>query len=187
LLKEYLSKYGKELKPIKHAKVPVHIRCAHCNAPAQYLYYNNGLLKSQVLCKVCGDVSQTDPKFRKSEKTKFFCPYCGNALFRWKRKREVTIHKCCNDNCSYRINAIAKLNPLEKALRNKTNSHFKLCYQYREYHFTQADITLSVPAKPQVDISKIHNSQNVLGLILAFYITTLLNFNYFSKMFLCNL
>lgn len=124
-----------------------------------------------MLCKVCSEVSQADPKFRKSEKTKFFCPYCGNALFRWKRRHEVTIHKCCNDNCSYRVNALAKLNPLEKALRDKTNSHFKLCYQYREYHFAPAEITCPGPAKPLVDISKIHNSQNVLGLILAFYIS----------------
>jgi len=171
LLKDYLAEHNKELKPVKHTKIPAHIRCAHCNAPAQYLYYNNGLLKSQVLCKVCSEVSQADPKFRKSEKAKFFCPYCGNALFRWKRKRELTIHKCCNDNCSYRLNAVAKLNPLEKTLRDKANSHFKLCYQYREYHFTETELTHSSPAKPLVDISKIHNSQNVLGLILAFYIS----------------
>lgn len=92
-------------------------------------------------------------------------------MFRWKRKREVTIHKCCNDNCAYRVNALSKLNPLEKALKELRNSHFKLCYQYREYHFKQAQLIHSKPAKPLVDLSKIHNSQNVLGLILAFYIS----------------
>jgi putative transposase len=151
--------------------VPVHIHCSCCGAPAQYLYYNNGLLKSQVRCKVCSEVSQSDPKFKRSQKAKFFCPYCGNALFFWKRRKEVTIHKCCNDNCSCRLDAIAKLNPLEKTLQKLHGSHFKLCYQYREYHFTQTELTHSSPDKPLVDISKIHNSQNVLGLILAFYIS----------------
>lgn len=151
--------------------MPAHIHCAYCNAPAQYLYYNNGLLKSQVLCKVCGEVSQANPKGRKSQKAKFFCPYCGNALFYWKHRTEITIHKCCNDNCPCRVNALSKLNPLEKASQKLHGSHFKLCYQYREYHFTASELTHSSPAKPLVDISKIHNSQNVLGLILAFYIS----------------
>lgn len=171
MLEDYLTKHGKELKPVRRLKVPDYIRCAHCNAPHQYIYYNDGLLKSQVRCKVCGDFSQAEYRFKRAEKAKYFCPYCGNALFRWKRKRDVTIHKCCNDNCAYRVNAISKLNPLEKALKKLHGSHFKLCYQYREYHFKPNELVHSSPAKPLVDISKIYNSQNVLGLILAFYIS----------------
>lgn len=60
---------------------------------------------------------------------------------------------------------------MEKALQKIKSSQFKLCYQYREYHFTQAELTPTGPAKPLVDISKIYNSQNVLGLILSFYIS----------------
>lgn len=60
---------------------------------------------------------------------------------------------------------------MEKALLKIKSSQFKLCYQYREYHFTTNELTHSSPAKPLVDISKIHNSQNILGLILAFYIS----------------
>lgn len=122
-------------------------------------------------CRVCANVSQSDPKFKKSEKAKFFCPYCGCALFRWKRKPDVTIHKCCNDNCAYRVNALSKLNPAEKTLCKLANAHFKLCYHYREYHFKQSELVHSSPAKPLINISKIHNSQNVLGLILSFYIS----------------
>jgi len=151
--------------------VPKHIHCAHCNAPAKYLYYNNGRLKSQVRCKVCSDVSQINPEFKRAQKAKFFCPYCGHALFFWKHRQEVTIHKCCNDNCSCRLDAIAKLNPLEKALQKLHGSHFKLCYQYREYHFANNEINPASPNKPLVDISKIHNSQNILGLTLAFYVS----------------
>jgi len=60
---------------------------------------------------------------------------------------------------------------MEKALLKIKSSQFKLCYQYREYHFTTGELTHSSPAKPLIDISKIYNSQNVLGLILTFYIS----------------
>jgi transposase-like protein len=116
-------------------------------------------------------VSQADTKLKESQKAKFFCPHCGHALFFWKRKPEVTIHKCCNDNCSCRINALSKLNPMERTLQKLQGAHFKLCYQYREYHFKTSELSPSSPNKPLIDISKIHNSQNVLGLVLAFYIS----------------
>ena len=60
---------------------------------------------------------------------------------------------------------------MEKALLKIKSSQFKLCYQYREYHFRTSELIHSGPDKPLVDISKIHNSQNILGLILAFYIS----------------
>jgi transposase-like protein len=60
---------------------------------------------------------------------------------------------------------------MEKSLRKLQGAHFKLCYQYREYHFKTSELNPSSPNKPLVDISKIHNSQNVLGLVLAFYIS----------------
>jgi transposase-like protein len=83
----------------------------------------------------------------------------------------VTIHKCSNSNCLHRLQAIAKLNPAERALLKKKSSQFKLNYQYREYHFEIAELDHSAPDKPTVDLTKIHNSENVLGLILAFYVS----------------
>jgi putative transposase len=83
----------------------------------------------------------------------------------------VTIHKCSNDNCLHRLQAIAKLNPSEKALQKKRSSQFKLNYQYREYHFKPDELDHSAPDKPTVDLTRIHNSENVLGLILAFYVS----------------
>jgi putative transposase len=52
-------------------------------------------------------------------------------------------------------------------------NHFKINYQYREYHFTQDQIRHASPKPPntKVDILKIHNSDNILGLALAFYIS----------------
>jgi len=122
-------------------------------------------------CKVCSSTFQADNRFRKSLKAKYFCPYCQHALFRWKSRRHVIIHKCCNDNCPHRLNAINQLNPAEKALQRTKSSQFKLNYTYREYLFQANELKHSAPLKPRIDITKIHNSQNILGLILAFYVS----------------
>jgi putative transposase len=151
--------------------VPQQIICPVCHAPHEYLYFNDGKKKSQLKCKVCGLLFQVEQRFRKHDKSKYFCPYCGYALFRWKNRKEVTIYKCCNDNCQHRIQALAKLNPSERALQKKRTSQFKLCYQYREYHYKPQELVHSTPEKPIIDLTKIHNSENVLGLVLAFYVS----------------
>ena len=151
--------------------VPKLVACPVCNAPHDYLYYNDGKKKSQIGCKVCGHLFQAGQRFRKNNKSKYFCPYCNHALFRWKARKEVTLYKCCNDGCQHRIQALAKLNPNEHALQKERSSQFKLCYQYREYHYKPQELVHSTPEKPIVDLTKIHNSENVLGLILAFYVS----------------
>jgi len=151
--------------------VPKLVACPVCNAPHDYLYYNDGKKKSQIRCKVCGHLFQVDQRFRKNEKSKYFCPYCNLALFRWKVRKEVTIYKCSTDDCQHRVQALAKLNPAERTLQKKRSSQFKLCYQYREYHYKPQELVHSEPEKPIVALTKIHNSENVLGLILAFYVS----------------
>ena len=83
----------------------------------------------------------------------------------------MTIHKCPNDKCPHRLQAVAKLNPSEKVLQKERSSQFKLSYQYREYHFKPAELVHSAPDRPIVDLTKIHNPENVLGLILTFYVS----------------
>ena len=83
----------------------------------------------------------------------------------------VIIHKCGNDHCPHRVNALKELNPSEQALQKNKSSQFKLCYIYREYLFQAQELVHSSPLKPLVDITKIHNSPNILGLILAFYVS----------------
>jgi putative transposase len=83
----------------------------------------------------------------------------------------VTIHKCSNDHCPHRLQAIEKLNTVERTLLKKRSSQFKLNYQYREYHFKPEELVHSTPEKPTVALAKIHNSENVLGLILTFYVS----------------
>lgn len=167
--------HGKPLAPVRrwgksHA-VPELIICPACNAPHDYLSYNDGKKKSQLRCKVCGHLFQADQRFRKNERSKYFCPYCNHALFRWKARKEVTIYKCCNDDCQHRMQALNKLNPAERLLLKTVGSQFKLNYQYREYHYKAQELEHSGPEKPIVDLTKIHNSEDIVGLILAFYVS----------------
>ncbi len=55
-----------------------------------------------------------------------------------------------------------------------STTHFKVNYQYREYHFTKKQIQHSAPDKPsntRVNLFRIHNPDQVVGLILTFYIS----------------
>lgn len=151
--------------------MPDQVVCLCCNAPHNYLYFNDGKKRSQIKCKVCGYLFQVHHRFRKSRTSQLYCPYCGLALFRWKVQKEVTIHKCSNYNCPHRLQALNKLSAAEKALLKERSSQFKLNYQYREYHFKLSELVHSEPEKPTVDLSKIHNSENVLALILTFYVS----------------
>jgi len=66
---------------------------------------------------------------------------------------------------------MSELNDAEKALMKKRSSQFKLSYQYREYHYAPGELVHSSPEKPRVDIVKIHNSPDILGLVLTFYVS----------------
>ena len=175
LLSKYQTAHGKPLSPVKHRSnsptVPQQTLCPLCNAPHIYIYYNDGNKRSQLRCKVCNHLFQLNQRFRKNDKSKYFCPYCHHALFKWKERKEVTIYKCCNDNCPHRIQVLNKLNPAERLIQKKLSSQFKLCYQYREYHFKPGELHHSAPDKPNVDLTKIHNPPDILGLILAFYVS----------------
>jgi putative transposase len=174
LLASYEKEHGKPLSPVKYRtgspRVPERTRCPSCQAPHDYLYYNDGKKRSQLLCKVCGELFQLEKRFRQG-KTKYYCPYCQHALFTWKQRKEVTIYKCCNDACPHRIREINKLNEREKALAKERSSQFKLSYQYREYHFQPSELAPPQPEKPTVDLQNIHNGPHILGLVLAFYVS----------------
>ncbi|MBI4643940.1 MAG: DDE-type integrase/transposase/recombinase [Deltaproteobacteria bacterium] len=83
----------------------------------------------------------------------------------------MTIYKCGNRECPHRHKAKAKLNAAESDLQKEKSSQFKLCYQYREYHYQPQELVHSSPDTPKVDLSRIHNSGSTLGLILAFYVS----------------
>ena len=175
LLARYQKKHGKPLVPVKQRagspSVPERIVCPSCQAPHEYLYYNDGKKRTQLLCKVCGELFPVEKRFRKGKKTKYYCPYCQHALFVWKQRKEVTIYKCSNDRCPLRIRNSAKLNEKERMLLPRRSSQFKLCYQYREYHYKPEELAHSAPEEPVVDLTRVHRAPDIVGLVLTFYVS----------------
>ncbi len=175
LKKNKERKTGKEIVPVKFRQgqnLPITCICGNCNAPRKFLYINNGKLKSQVKCKICNRTSPSHGKKRVS-KTKFFCPHCSNALFKWKESKTATFHKCPNYRCSHYLRNRATLTDEEIEMREeqKYSPNFKLHYQYREYHISPNDLKTARPVrKTKVNLSKIHNNMHVVGLILTFSI-----------------
>ena len=168
----YEKEHGHPLKLVNLRSsencIPEHSVCHTCNAPSKYLYYNDGIKRSQLKCKVCNSVSQVHR--RHLSVTKYLCPHCGHALFLWKQRKDCSIFKCDNDNCPVYTSNTRKLNFGEQILRKIKSSQFKLHYQFREYHFTIQQIVHSSP-EPYSNITNIRNSLNTLSLILAFHVS----------------
>lgn len=164
-------KTGKIITPInrKNNNLPIEIKCKCCDAPAKYLYINNGKKNSQVKCKICGKTSSTN-KVRKETKAKYFCPYCSNALYKWKQSKITTTYKCNNHNCPVYLKNKSKLTKQEIEVRNKQkyNPNFKLHYQYKEYHLSEQDLKTKRIQDSNIRLDSIRNSYHTLGLILTF-------------------
>jgi len=175
LIKEHRQKTGKDFKPVhrhKNSQVPPpYARCEHCNAPAVYLYVNDGSRQNQLRCKVCNTLFPSH-RIRKESKTSYWCPYCGRALYQWKTDTVRTIFKCGNKVCPFYTSNFEKLNEHEKKLQKTgMSSQFKLRYHYREYHFTPAQLQTAQPHRQSRKLNRIHNTYNTLGLVLAYSVS----------------
>ena len=150
---------------------PEKCRCQYCDAPARYLYLNNGTLGSQVLCKICGKTSPTDRK-RRDCNARYWCPHCGYALFRWKEDGICTAFKCPNHHCPFYQRNLAELTSEEQRMREAGNtSQFKLRYLFREYHFASQSLSVARPENAPVDLNRIHNNLHTVGLCLTFSVS----------------
>lgn len=173
LCAQFLQTHGRPLLPVQRRGAhppPAECRCAHCGAPRDYLYLNDGLHATQLLCKICRQLSQIAPRHR-PRRTAYWCPYCHSALYRWKQRTDCTLYKCPNDRCSHYLQKQQALHWNEKLLQKLRLSQFKLRYQYREYHFQPTQLQPSAPSPCLVDLTRIHRSSDVLGLVLAFHIS----------------
>jgi len=150
--------------------VPDQLTCPHCQAPAKFLYFNDGKRRQQIRCKICSALFQIGKPFRKP-KTKYWCPHCQHALYLWKQKKECSVYKCHNDQCPAYLKALQKLNIQEKNLRKFKLSQFKLRYQFREYHFDNQQLRHSCPDDDGINLFNIHRSAHVLGLVLTFHVS----------------
>ncbi len=149
------------------------IICTHCGAPHIYIYFNDGKKRTQLKCKVCKSTFQIQKRYRKSKKDfDLNCPYCGYKLYEWKVKDKLTIYKCGNKKCDLRQSRLKSLSPAERMMQKLTPTHFKLNYQYREYHLTEEDLKHSEPEyDTKVNLSKIYSSSKMLGLILSLHVS----------------
>jgi transposase-like protein len=145
--------------------------CEHCKAPARYLYVNDGKKRSQVRCKICKGLSPIH-RIRIESKARYWCPYCGSALYKWKENINFTAFKCSGYKCPHYLENLKKLTPEERLIRAEgKTSQFKLHYQFREYHFSPNELkAASLEQPPKVDLHRIHNNYHVLGLVLTFVV-----------------
>jgi putative transposase len=173
--KQHELQHGKCIAVVQRRKgaaiPPAKCRCQHCNAPARYLYMNNGKRSSQVLCKICGETSPTH-RCQRESKTHYWCPHCGAAMFQWKDDGICTAFKCPNLKCEFYLRNLAALTTEERDMRaaGKT-SQFKLHYLFREYHYASEDLVVARPEQSPVDLNRIHNNLNTVGLCLTFSIS----------------
>ncbi|MGC9385194.1 MAG: integrase core domain-containing protein [Kosmotogaceae bacterium] len=162
----------KKIKPVANRgdnKTEKHIRCPHCNASHNYIYKNNGKRQNtQYQCKVCKNTFCSTPKI---SVTKFLCPICGKALYKWKTRPLVTLYKCGNDKCQRYIDNLNKLSDEEKILQKQKTSQFKLRYIYRDYKINLKNILSDQFKTPLQKLGKFTYSLNTIGLVLTFYIT----------------
>ena len=175
LIETYRHTTGKELKPVRrHKKAhlpPPYARCEHCNAPAQYLYVNNGVKQNQLRCKICNTLFPSH-RIRKESAVLYRCPHCDRALYLWKKTPVSTIFKCGNKACPCYLTNLAKLNKQERELQKTgMSSQFKLHYQWREYHFTPAQLQTVQPRRSKRSLRRIHNSYNTVGLVLSYTVS----------------
>ncbi len=78
LISYYQRRYHKSIKPVfrrVECDIPKSCHCPVCGAPVDYLTWNDGKRKSQVLCKVCQTHFSPTKDNRFSKTTVLKCPY----------------------------------------------------------------------------------------------------------------
>lgn len=174
LLSGHRARKGRPLKPVsrRNGQAPLaDCRCERCGAPSEWLYVNDGRKRSQLRCKVCGSLFPMR-RVRDNAPGPFWCPWCGNALFRWKHSGERTIYKCPNRKCPHYRKAYGQLNLKERLLvKTGMSSQFKLHYQWRSYHFDPATIRPQGPQSDPASLRNVRRSLESVGLALAYAVS----------------
>ena len=168
LINYYEQRYHKTIKPVfRHGdcNIPEDYRCLSCDAPFQYLSWNNGKKKTQLICKVCQSRFNPASDTRFSKTHTLHCPHCNHALVHKKDRKHFVVHKCVNPECPYYLHNLKKVdkNDLES---NKYK--YKLHYIYREFQidFFRMDLN-SLPKNASSLRFKKHDSY-VMSLCLTY-------------------
>lgn len=170
LLAAYLAQHGQPLRPINRRKPFAFpdAKCPRCQAPEPYLYANGGGQYSLVQCKVC--TYSFNPRKQYSKEVVLRCPECQSKLALYKQRVGFKVWRCPNPNCPHRRAELAKLTASERQQYQQMPSQFKLRYTYREFDFNVRAMAEQSPIQTRVDLSRIHASPRVLGLILTYYV-----------------
>lgn len=171
LIDQHFDKTGKVLKPVQRrrpsSQVKAEIVCPRCSAPHDYIYKNNGEV-GQYLCKVCHELFNEKNKYSKD--VQLLCPHCQGLIQKTKQRQSFDIYKCHNKKCPYYLNKLAQLTKKERTLFQKKPYAFKMHYIFRSFHLDINQIEEDGLIKTNVDLSRIHSSDLVLGLILTYHV-----------------
>lgn len=168
LLKYYLWRYGRELKPVRRRSscdMPENVCCPRCGAPVLFLYKNNGD-KGQLLCKVCSNTFFPDTGHDKRHMV-LKCPFCGRALVPVKNRKFFTVHKCLNKKCPYYLDRLKSIKPDGP---DKPRYLYKLHYIYREFtvDFFKTDLRSLPPNSSSLKFRRF--SSHIMGLCLTMHV-----------------
>lgn len=172
LISYYKQRYAKTIKPVfrhRECDIPQDCHCPTCHAPVQYLMWNDGKKKRQVLCKVCQSrFSPTnDNRFSKTKVLR--CPHCSNALVPKKDRKHFIIHKCVNPKCSYYLHNLKKVN--KKDLKEDyAKNKYKLHYLYREFTIDFFQMDLSTLPKNASSLKFTKFDANTMSLCLTLHV-----------------
>ena len=129
LIPYYEQRYHKTIKPVfRHGEcnVPENCRCFSCNAPFQYLMWNDGKKQSQLLCKVCQSRFKPSSESRFTKTHVLKCPHCNHTLEHKKDRKHFIVYKCINKKCPYYLH---NLNKVDKADLSSNKYKYKLHYK----------------------------------------------------------
>ena len=171
LISYYKKRYGKSLKPVfRHSTkcdIPDDCTCPVCKAPVQYLMWNDGKKKSQVLCKVCRSRFSPTKDNRFSKTTVLRCPHCSHSLVPKKTRKHFIVHKCVNQKCPYYLYNLKHVDQKDLDADYGKNK-YKLHYIYREFttDFFQMDLSSLPVNASSLQFSKFNS--HVMSLCLTY-------------------
>lgn len=168
LIAYYEQRYHKTIKPVfrrGECNVPEDCRCLSCNAPFQYLMWNDGKKQKQLLCKVCQSHFNpgSDTRFSKNHALK--CPHCNHTLVHKKDRKHFVIHKCTNKKCPYYLHNLKKV---DKEDIEFDKYKYKLHYIYREFQIDFFNMDLNSLPKNASSLKFSKFDRNVMGLCLSY-------------------
>lgn len=170
LISYYERRYHKTIKPVFRrvaCDIPDDCHCPACDAPVQYLSWNNGKSKSQVICKVCQTTFSPIQDNRFSKTMVLKCPHCSHNLEHKKDRKHFIIHKCINKKCPYYLHQLRKVD--KKDLENDKYK-YKLHYIYREFTIDFFKLDLNSLPKNASSLKFTKFDSHVMSLCLTLHV-----------------